>query len=291
MVALRLVQEGKIDLDRDINEVLVNWKLPQNRFTAQTPVSLKHLLSHTGGVTVSGFPGYRESDGVPSVVTVLQGRSGDCASLVTRRRLGLTGCPNTDPIVVDTTPGSIWRYSGGGYTVMQQAVADVEGREFPEIARDRVLDPIGMVHSTYEQPIPSALLPRAAAGHYGNGRQIRERRHVYPEMAAAGLWTTPSDLARFAIEIQLSRDGRANRVLSQEMTELMLTPFVADDYGLGLSLVEGTFGHGGSNAGFKCRLQASLGRGFGVVVMTNGDRGSSLAAEIVAAVVSEYGGW
>src|SRR5262249_30034409 len=151
---------------------------------------------------------------------------------------------------------------------------------FPAVLRDLVLDPLGMERSTYEQPLPEGRRDFAATGHRTDGRPIRGRWHTYPEMAAAGLWTTPSDLARFAIELQRSLRGDSNRVLSTQAVRRMLTP-VVDDYGLGLG-IRGSgdslrFEHGGSNEGFKCTLTAFAHRGQGAVVMTNGDLGGILA--------------
>ncbi len=278
VTAMRLVEDGKLELGEDINRFLTSWKLPTNEFTDQEPVILHHLLSHTGGTTVSGFRGYKESEGVPTLREVLDG----------------TGVANSAPIRVDQLPGASYRYSGGGYTVMQQALIDLEGRPFPEIAREKTLGPIGMRLSTYEQPLPSNRLSEAASGHLGNGSRIRETRHIYPEMAAAGLWTNPSDLARFGLAIQRSLAGASGAILSQELTALMLTPYVSDNYGLGFSLSRergvSTFGHGGSNVGFKCTMRfARESGGLGIVVMTNGDRGSQLYREIVNAVLKEYG--
>ncbi|MFC1733023.1 serine hydrolase domain-containing protein [candidate division KSB1 bacterium] len=273
MAALKLAQDGRIGLSDNINNYLKTWKLPENEHTADRPVTLSHLLSHSGGTTVHGFRGYEPSEEIPTLRQVLNGESP----------------ANSDPVRVDMPPGTRYRYSGGGVTIMQVALMDITGRPFPGIAREYVLQPLGMLHSTYDQPLPSGLVQFAASGYRSNGREVEGKRHIYPEMAAAGLWTTPSDLAKFAIEVQLSIKGESNRVLSREMAERMVTAFADTVYGLGFSLTQkGYFGHSGSNEGFKCNLIAHLENGYGAVVMTNGDRGSLLIREILQAIAREY---
>jgi CubicO group peptidase (beta-lactamase class C family) len=274
LAALRLVEQGKLSLDQDVNERLTSWKVPENDFTKTEKVTLRRLLSHSAGLTVSGFPGYPAGFPAPALVQVLDGQKP----------------ANTAAIRADVVPGTIWRYSGGGYTVMQQLLMDVTGRPFPPLLADLVLRPIGMTDSTYEQPIPEARRAGAASGHLSTGGLLPSRYHTYPEMAAAGLWTTPTDLARFLIEIQQALQGRS-KVLTAAMARQMVT-VQRGSYGLGLA-IEGagpsaTFGHGGSNAGFKCAMTASLEGGRGAVVMTNGDQGGRLASEILRAIAAEY---
>jgi CubicO group peptidase (beta-lactamase class C family) len=145
---------------------------------------------------------------------------------------------NTAAIRVDVVPGSMSRYSGGGYTVMQQIMIDVIGKPFPELMQQTVLTPLGMAASTYEQPLPKERDAAAATGYYANGNQVEGKWHVYPEMAAAGLWTTASVLARFAIAIQHALAGKSNPVISQSMTRQMLTVQKGKS-GLGLGILPG----------------------------------------------------
>jgi len=275
LAALLLVEQGKLSLDEDVNMRLKSWKVPDNEFTRTEKVTLRRLLSHTAGLTVHGFGGYPADAPVPSVVQVLDGQKP----------------ANSEAVRVEAVPGSRMSYSGGGFTVMQQLVTDVAGKPFPALLSELVLKPLGMDDSTYEQPLPSARRSDAASGHLSDGRLLPGRFHIYPEMAAAGLWTTPTDLARFLIEIQRALQGRSS-VISKETARLMTT-IVMDGYGLGLSLQgtgpSATFGHGGSNEGFKCSMAAFIESGQGFVVMTNGDRGGWLDAEIRRAVAREYG--
>jgi CubicO group peptidase (beta-lactamase class C family) len=276
MAALNKVERGRLSLDEDINRRLVSWKLPENEFTSKKKVTLANLLSHTAGTTVHGFPGYADGKKVPTVPQVLDGAAP----------------ANTAAVRVDMEPGTKFRYSGGGTTVMQLALTDVEGKPFPDIARETVLKPVGMDDSTYEQPLPAGWRKRAAAGHKPDGRPVPGKIHVYPEMAAAGLWTTASDLARFAAEVQLSLLGKSNRVVSKEMAARMVTPFIEGSAGLGFFQEKmGAavyFGHNGADEGFRAQLLAHASKGYGAVVMVNSDNGQ-IMPEVLRSIAREYG--
>jgi len=276
MAALHLVQQGKLSLDTDINTYLTTWKLPTAPVAAGKPVTLRELLTHTAGISVHGFPGYAKSDTVPTLVQVLNGEKP----------------ANTAPIRIEAPPGDHWQYSGGGYTIMQQTLIDVTKEPYPKLMHDTVLAPIGMNHSTYNQPLPAAMEADAATPYRGDGKPVEGGSHTYPEMAAAGLWTTPSDLARYAIEVQRSLQGKANHVLSTEMTRQMLTPGKGN-WGLGLEIGGSKdnpyFSHGGANEGFRCIFVAYEKAGEGAAVMTNGDNGGPLGDEIMRSIASEYG--
>lgn len=271
MAALKFVQDGLLDLDQNVNEMLTSWRIPDNEFTTERKVTLRGLLNHTAGTTVWGFPGYARGEAVPSTVGVLEGEG------------------NTDAIRVWKEPGESWRYSGGGYTVMQLLLSDVGDAPFPELMVATVLDPVGMTNSTYEQPLPDRLHDQAASAYRGDGTKWEGDWHIYPEMAAAGLWTTPTDLARYAIEVQRAYHGEGV-VLSQETTREMLEPGM-NNHGLGPGISEDgrRFGHGGSNAGFRSQVTAFIEGGTGAVVMTNSDTGGRLAQELLITIAQEYG--
>jgi len=275
MAVLHLVQSGRLNLDTDVNQYLTTWKVPENSFTAQKKVTLRGLLSHTAGVTVHGFPGYASGDPVPTLVQVLNGEKP----------------ANTPPILVDTVPGTIWRYSGGGYVITQQLLLDLTGKSFPSFMQTTVLGPLGMSHSTYEQPLPATRQVDAATPYDQNGAPIVGGAHTYPEMAPAGLWTTPSDLARYAIELQKSLTGQSNRVLSKTTANEMVKDVGLGNYGLGLQ-VGGSpdhpyFEHGGVDEGFVSDLIA-YDNGDGVAIMTNGMNGGRLAEELVRTIALAY---
>jgi CubicO group peptidase (beta-lactamase class C family) len=275
MTALKRVEQGKIALDQNINDKLTSWKLPDNEFTAKRKVTLANLLSHTGGLTVHGFPGYAVGEKIPTLPQILDGAAP----------------ANTAAVRVDMEPATKFRYSGGGTTIAQLAIMDIEKKPFPQIAQETVLGPLGMTNSTYSQPLPAETRKYAASGHRGNGKPVEGKIHVYPEMAPAGLWTTPTDLARFAIEVQLSLAGKSNKVLSKEMTTKMVTPFISENVGMGFFIEKHGqatyFGHGGANEGFRCQLLVNRDKGYGAAVMVNSDNGE-IINEIIRAIAKEY---
>lgn len=273
--ALKLVVSGKLSLDQPVNRYLKGWQIPENELTKKRPVALKHLLNHSAGLTVHGFLGYSKGLPVPSVLQVLNGEKP----------------ANSAPVVVDLLPETQMRYSGGGYTVMQKLVADVTEKNFPQALNDLVINPIGMKQSTYQQPLPPEKLKFAAAGYLPNKKPVPGKRHVYPEMAAAGLWTTAEDLAKFAIDVQLGIKSNQSKVLSQTMTEKMLTPWVSQNVGLGFfidSKKQGVyFGHGGWDEGFSADLVAHKTAGYGVAIMTNSNH-PAFIEELKNSVAAAY---
>jgi CubicO group peptidase (beta-lactamase class C family) len=259
LAVLGLAAEGRFDLDAPINSILTGWKLPDNELTAKSPVTLRRLLSHTAGTTVHGFPGYDIAAALPTVPQILDGQA-----------------PANSPAVrVDLEPGTEQRYSGGGITITQLAVEETARRPYAEVLRERVLEPLGMIDSTFEQPLPDARRPAAATGYRADGTAVPGRFHVYPEQAAAGLWTTPTDLATFFIEIQRGLAG-ASKVVSRDLALALLSTAVFQEERNGAKL----FGHDGGNDGFQCHALASLEGGFGVVIMTNSDLGHRMIPEI-----------
>lgn len=275
MASLHLVQQGKLSLDADVNAKLTTWKIPASAASPGATVTLRELLTHTAGLTVHGFPGYAANAPVPMLVQVLNGEKP----------------ANTDPIRLENVPGKEWKYSGGGYTVMQQLLIDVTKEPFPKLLHDTVLVPVGMTHSTYEQPLPAAMQAAAATPYSGDGTAVAGGAHTYPEMAAAGLWTTPSDLARYLIENQHVLQGKESHVLSRDLTEQMVTPG-KNNWGLGLqiggSAANPYFSHGGVNEGFESLFAAYEHNGEGAAVMTNAQGGMRLASEIMSSIAATY---
>jgi CubicO group peptidase (beta-lactamase class C family) len=276
MGMLALVQQGKLSLDEDVNAKLKTWKIPENEFTREQKVTLRRLASHTAGLTVSGFPGYDVDEKLPTLVQIFNGEKP----------------ANTPPIHVDVVPGTKEQYSGGGVTIEQQVMMDATGMPFATLMKQLVLDRISMKDSTYEQPLPVAWAARTATGTYTDGKPVRGRWHVYPEMAAAGLWTTPTDLAKFAIEIALSKHGRSNKVLSQRAVQEMVTAQPnTDDSGIGFGLPTqqpGVFAHNGANEGFQALLAMNADTGQGITIMANSDNGILVAEELRRTVAKEY---
>jgi CubicO group peptidase (beta-lactamase class C family) len=277
MAVLRAVQDGLFTLDTDINTILTSWKLDGGQFTTDGPVTPRMLTSHTSGLGDGfGFPGYDPSDSVPTVVQFLQGNK----------------LSNVGVLFMERPPMSLMEYSGGGVTLMQQALSDARKRPFADIMRDDVLRPIGMTRSTFEQPLPESFDRNAARAHSNAGKAMGAKWHVYPEQAAAGLWTTPSDLARFVIEIQRSAVGQSNRVLSRAIVQEMLSPVGVGDYAVGFAITKTGqgwyFAHGGANWGFRGTLLAHKAKGYGLVIMTNADQGGAVAGELSRRIQRAY---
>lgn len=266
--SLQLVEDGVFDLDENINSYLTSWQIPDNEFTVTEKVTLRRILTHTAGLTVWGFPGYDKGDDIPGVVEVLDGKG------------------NTDPVRVFRQPGEAWQYSGGGYTIMQLAIADTEKTEFARSMQNNVLDRMGMSGSTFENPLPDSLHGIAATGYRANGDEVEGKWPIYPEMAAAGLWTTPSELIRYAIEIQEILQSGQDGVLSYQTVSEMLDA-ESGTHGLGPSVDDHTFGHGGADEGFRAQLYAWKELPYAVVVMVNSDNGR-IIRELLLSIASEY---
>ncbi|WP_316839340.1 serine hydrolase [Pedobacter gandavensis] len=273
--ALKEVELGKINADADVNQYLKSWKLPDNQFTSTQKVNIKHLLSHSGGLTVGGFIGYAAGQSVPTLVQVLNGEKP----------------ANSPEIRVDKTPGGTLRYSGGGYCIMQQMLIDLEGKPYPQLMKDLVLAPLGMNNSTYDQPLSEGQLKLAATGYLPNGSEVPGKRHTYPEMAPAGLWANATDLAKFVIDLQSTLKGTSNKVLSQAMAQQMVSPFIQPFEGLGIFLEKRNqtqyFNHGGWNEGFSSFMIGNTRDGDGLVVMTNGNQ-PLLINEVYRAVATVF---
>jgi len=283
LAVMKLAETGTIDLDADVNDYLKSWHCPA-KDGWQPRITLRQLLSHTAGTTVHGFPGYPASGPWPTIPQILRG----------------VPPANTQPVVVDILPGTQFRYSGGGTTIAQQVVVDVTETPFPELMRELVLDPVGMSDSGYEQPAPSILAKRAAKGHPLNGTEIDGGYHVYPEMAAAGLWTTAADLARLGAEVMRALRGDASKLaLAPETVSSMLRPQLAGQeigqefVGLGWFCAgkeqNFRFFHDGWDHGYVATMLMLPAIGKGAVVMLNSNQGWMLRSEIAAAVGREYG--
>ena len=276
MVALHLVEEGVLDLDADVNEMLRTWKVPENKPTRVNKVTLRGLLSHTAGLTIAGYLGYPAGAQLPTLTQVLNGESPS----------------NSKPVRVRQAPGTGFRYSGGGYVLVQQLIEDVTGRSLEGLAQELIFDTLGMVNSTFTSQLPQAYIPKAATAHRRSGDPVPGKWRIYPEQAAASLWSTPSDLARLIVEVFKSYKNELNLILSTEMTRQMLTPQVSW-VGLGFPIIKMDdgikFEHPGHNEGFHSLLVGSPDTGQGLVWMTNGENGKRLGREVMRAIPEDFG--
>ena len=272
---LKLVQDKKLDLHIDINRYLSSWKFPYDSVSKNKKITLAHLLSHSAGLTVHGFPGYDRRAKIPSVQQILDGKEP----------------ANTPAVRSEFEPGVKFKYSGGGTTISQLIVQDVTAQSYDKFMYDNVLKPMGMANSFYTQPPHSSKEKFLATGYYMDGSEVGKKYHVYPEQGAAGLWMTPSDLCHYIIETQLAYEGRSSKVLTQEMTKLRLTPMLDQSAALGVFIEErGTakyFQHGAANEGFRGQYYGSMEGGNGVAVFVNSDNGA-IINEFINAVAEAY---
>ena len=272
---LKLAQEGKLDLYTDINRYLQSWKFPYDSLSKGKKIYIANLLSHTAGLTIHGFPGYPIDDTIPSIFHILNGSPPS----------------NTKPVRSEFEPGEEFKYSGGGTTISQLIIEDITREPYAEFMQKAILDPLEMKTSSYEQPPFSLKKNLLATGYRSNGDEVKGKYHIYPEQAAAGLWTNPSELTKFIIEIQLSLLGKSNKIFSVEMTRKYITPYV--DSGAALGVFVQTFGgtryfsHAGSDRGFKAQFFASIENGYGAIVMANTDN-VLLIDEVINAIASTY---
>jgi CubicO group peptidase (beta-lactamase class C family) len=278
MAAVRLVQEGRFSLDDDVNSLLKSWQVPKSAYTRDQPVTPRSLFSHSSGADDGfGFPGYEPSTPIPTVVQILNGAKP----------------ANRGAVLFARPPYQAFKYSGGGLTIMQLAMTDLTGTPFVEIMRKNVLEPLAMTNSSYQQPMSDAFAAHAAKAHSGGGKRVSAPWNIYPELAAAGLWTTPSDLARFVIEVQTAYRGPKGRVLSQASAREMIAPIGVGPFAVGLTIEKRGdgwyFSNGGSNRGFRGEFMGHVRNGYGVVVMTNSDNGGIVVNEIRTRVAAAYG--
>lgn len=274
-VVLALVAQGRLDLDRDVATYLTRWHLPPSGLTRDRPVTLRRLLANTAGTNVHGFRGYPIGAALPDTIAILSG----------------SAPANSAPIRVVATPGSAWAYSGGGYEIAQAVVEDVTGESFAAAAGRLVFGPFGMGRATFAQPLPPDVEILAARGYAANGRAFPGGGHIYPELAAAGLWCSPSDLGLFACGLIDSYAGRAGAPLPRGLAAEMMQGVDGTTYGLGGAVRRTADGHPvfvkeGANAGFRSWLTVLPAEGKAAVIMTNSDRGNDLFAPFFADVAA-----
>jgi len=273
MGILKLVQMGKLNPEADINNYLISWKFPYDSLSKNKKISTYNLLSHSAGLDIHGFPGYERTDTFPAIQQILDGKRP----------------ANTKAVRSLYEPGIKVEYSGGGTTISQLILTDVTGSNYAEWMQKNVLQPLGMTNSSYQQP--PADTANLATGYYGNGNPVPGKYHVYPEQAAAGLWTTPTDLAKYIIECQLALEGKSQKVLSPAMTKKRLTPYIDSVAALGVFIENRKgyrwFNHNGGNEAFLCTSYGSMDGGNGVVIMINGEN-FAVISELVNSVAIVY---
>ncbi len=279
--ALKLVQENKMELDKDINTYLKSWQFPYDSISKGKKITLANLLSHTAGIGVHGFLGYDRNTKLPSLIEILDGRS-----------------PSISPAIRSfTEPNVAFEYSGGGTTISQLMIEDISKQPYHLFMQQNVLTPLGMTNSFYNQPPTKDKLKQLATGYDKDGNEIEGKFHVYPTQAAAGLWTTPTDLAKYMIDIQLSIKGKSNKVLNKDFAQLHTNRFLKDaDVTLGSFKQdrngEAYFFHDAGNDGFRGLYFGSIEGGNGVAIVVNSDVGDIIYELLNSvAIVYNWKGW
>jgi CubicO group peptidase (beta-lactamase class C family) len=278
-VALRLVDAGQLTLDADVQPLLKDWQLPRSDPEPRGPVTVRQLLQHTAGIGTRGFVGYPADQPVPTALEVLNGSK-----------------PANSPAVrVMQTPGQAANYSGGGYQVLQQVLTNVSRQPFPALARQQVFDPLQLAQTDFTQPL-ARTTTGVASGH-DQGQVLPGRWFTYPELAAAGLWSTPRELATLLLAVRSAAQG-TDGFLRPATARALLTSATlpngqATGHGLGAE-IDGTgptlrFGHAGGTVGYRCVSVLFQEAGCGAVVMTNGNAGDALAGELLRSIAAEYG--
>ena len=273
---MTLMEEGILELDTDVNEYLLGWNVVENEYTKTDKVSLRNLLSHTGGITVSGFEGYNSNyDSIPNIIQILNGESP----------------ANSKPIHPNIEPNTKWRYSGGGYVIIQKIIEDLTKDNFEKTISQKVLSKLDMKNSTFEQPPSTKWVENIARGHDKNRETIDGGWNIYPEQAAAGLWSTPTDIAKFAIAFQKLYRGESIGLISTESAKEMLKLY-DDKWGLGFKINKHGngfyYGHSGANVGYRSVLIILPEYNEGVVIMSNGEFGAPLHTDILRSISKEY---
>lgn len=271
---LKLAQQGKLDLYQDINQYLVNWKFPYDTASHGKVITTAQLLTHTAGLSVHGFPGYRRDSMIATVTDILDGRAPS----------------NTEAVRSLAEPGTGPRYSGGGILITQQMLTDLTKQSYEQYMHEQVLTPLGMSNSSYNQPPAANQKRNLATGYKSNGSEVPGKYFVYPEKAAAGLWTTPTDICKYMIDIQQAFQGNSSKVLSQEMVKLHVMPY-KNDVAMGTYQQnrngEKYFDHTASNEGFSGLFIGGLTNGKGAAIFVNSDD-ATIAFELVNSIALAY---
>jgi CubicO group peptidase (beta-lactamase class C family) len=270
-LTLKMAEQQQVDLNNDIRPQLASWRLPESEFMTADGMNLRMLLSHTAGLNIHGFADYQPGEALPNVLQTLNGEhpaKNEALTLVSR-------------------PGERYRYSGGGYTLVQQLLSETAQQSFPALTKDILTKPLGMARSTFQNPLPESV-KNVAKAHNRDGDAVALPRgyESFPEMAASGFWTSANDLSKFVQ--MLLKSYTQGGYLSQAMAIDMMTRVAPSQHGLG-PRVEGVgdqfmFHHGGANDSYRAWIEGHLATGNGLVVLTNGSNGSSLFVEIRNAV-------
>lgn len=264
VATIKAFDQKGLSLDADINTILKTWKIPKNEYNAANPVTMRLLLSHSAGITGFRYKGYERNGKLPTLQDELAGRSPT----------------NTPAIVVERKPGEKYEYAPAGYTIVQQTLSDIYNQPFDKVMDELILNPFRMKRSTFIQPLPNRYSRDVALPYLPNGKLMPNAPLVYVASASGGLWTTPTDLAKFVIAIQEALRGHMQAGITQKMAEEMMKPGLDPHMGLGFEVNVNQYGkrvkkegdyfmHGGFNSGYLAIILASKKQGNGIVIMVN----------------------
>jgi len=282
LLALALVGDSELELDRPVNDVLQSWRVPENDLTRAEPVTLRHIITHQAGFTPFSYLIQRDQSKVPGMAELLAG-----------------GIRDWPVVTVEFVPGSRHAYSNAGYCALQLVLEEASGLSLHQLATREMFGPLKMSHSHFDEPLGSEVLANAASGHTRKRTGEGQRREAEPVEgkaeiapgATGGLWSTPTDLARVVVEVMRAWHGESELLIPPELSREFLTPQVENE-GLGIYLLgEGPTlraRHGGSMVGFICLLVFYPNSGQGAVLMSNSDGGRWLQQELLAAIAEEY---
>lgn len=275
IAALRLRRAGKLDLDRDVTGYLGGYVIPRDPDTGSDPVTVRNLLSHTSGVTPGGYGGYARGAALPTDEQIVRGQPP----------------ANSPEVRVAARPNTELAYSGGGYSVVEWALQTITGQPFDALMQQQILTPFGMRQSTFTAPLPTAYAARVARGHRGDGTQVEGGWFVHPEQAAAGLWSTATDLAAFACAVRDAYLGRGSPLTREDAAEFL--KIVIEDEGLGVIVIGSgetlEFRHAGGTQGYRAFMTLNVASGQGAVYMANSDAGQTLGFAMLRATSAAYG--
>ena len=261
---LILDEAKKIDIDRPIRYYLKRWSLPKSKYLEKTDLTIRHLLSHTGGTSHSGYADFYENDAVPSLTQILNGE----------------GLPNYDKgIEILFEPGTDVYYSGGGYVIIQMALEDTLNKPFKDIVKETIFQPLKMNHTTLPQPNERGFSKNVAKVHNIEQQIIRTGLPICPQLAPSGTWSTAKDLALFAIETQKALGGQKTKVISSGVAKELSTIVTYKYAGGGALGWQRSYGFGnldwltimGQNTGVGGEINISMKDGKGIVMLANGE--------------------
>lgn len=274
---LKLVDDGKINLNKPANDYLISWKIPENKYDKNNPVLVYQLLDMTSGLSVSGFAGYPQGYPLPTPIELLNGEKP----------------ANNKPVHVFYKPGSKYFYSGGAFQVVQQIISDITKTNFNDYMNKQILKPLGMKNAIYQYPLDKLLAKNAIPGYQGwNGEPIQGGWHNYAIAGSGGMWSTPTDLAKFILNVTDSSLGNSNGLLSQSLAKRMLTRDKNTDFGLGF-VVAGSgnnlyFWKAGHNYGYHSLIIMFPNQGKGLAIMTNSESGDYVINFILPIIAKQY---